>query len=112
MAARLGQIPELIQAVSRLAGPKASIGLMRSCRGFFDLLAPLVWEHVKGAEVVFSLVRGSKIVVHEDDTSVIIVSSLDYKANLQYLNDMRYLESPEALDRGSPRTAQILRPVH
>jgi hypothetical protein len=77
MSARLGQIPELVQAVSRLAGPKASIGLMRSCRGFFDLLAPLVWEHVKGAEVVFSLVQGSNIVVYEDNKSLYIVSLLD-----------------------------------
>jgi hypothetical protein len=61
MSARLGQIPELIQAVSSLGGPRTSVALMLSCKDFFNLLAPLLWKDLKGAEILFSLVEGAKI---------------------------------------------------
>jgi hypothetical protein len=63
MTAILSQIPELIQAVSNIAGPKSSVALMLSCKGFFDLLAPLLWENMTGAEILFSLIEGANIVV-------------------------------------------------
>jgi hypothetical protein len=75
MSARLGQIPELVQAISALGSPQISVALMQSCRGFFNLLAPLIWEHVKGAEIVFALAEGTDIVVEKDYQSVYIVSS-------------------------------------
>ncbi|KAG8744364.1 hypothetical protein FRC10_010251 [Ceratobasidium sp. 414] len=63
MSVMLGQIPELIQALSKFADSKTSVALMLSCKGFFNILAPLVWEMLKGSEIVFSLIAGAKITV-------------------------------------------------
>jgi hypothetical protein len=60
MSELLGQIPELIQAISNLARPKTSVALMLSCRSYFDLLAPLLWENLTGAEILLSLIDGAK----------------------------------------------------
>jgi hypothetical protein len=71
MSARLGQIPELIQAVSTLASPQTSVALMLSCKSFFDLLAPLLWGDLKGAEILFTLVQGAKVTVEARIVSIV-----------------------------------------
>jgi hypothetical protein len=81
MSAKLGQIPELIQAVSSLASPKTSVALMLSCKSFFDLLAPLLWDDLRGAEILFSLVEGAEIKKKPKATSIV---SLEHRAGFDF----------------------------
>ncbi|KAG8758434.1 hypothetical protein FRC12_010011 [Ceratobasidium sp. 428] len=45
---------------------------MRSCKGFFTTLVPLLWEALNGCEPVFSLIEGAQVVISKEYETVMI----------------------------------------
>ncbi|KAG8713297.1 hypothetical protein FRC08_013429 [Ceratobasidium sp. 394] len=61
MSTKLGQIPELVIDIAEASDSGTRVMLMRVCSGFFDLVMPLTWQKVKGAEKLFSLIEGAVV---------------------------------------------------
>ncbi|KAG9096714.1 hypothetical protein FRC06_008405 [Ceratobasidium sp. 370] len=102
MSTKLGQIPELIIAVAEASDPSTRVMLMLVCSGFFDLIMPLVWQKVQGAERLFSLIEGAAIVISPKLISVDLpkdYSDATFKRLRLYASSVKSLEISRKRDR-------------